>query len=125
MKYCLETKLFFDPKICNSIPENAMDVTDREYQYLSGGRNFGKVIVLGKTGKLELADPAPVEMTREEVEAHRLSAYADKVSGSDRCFAEAQRMQVMGEAGWEGVRAEGVRRFEAIQARYPWPAEQA
>lgn len=125
MKYCLESNSFLDPKICKSIPENAMDVTDKEYQYLSSGRNFGKVIVLGKTGVLELADPAPTVMTRQEVEAQRLSAYADKVTGSDRCFAEAQRMQVMGEAGWEDVRAEGVRRFEEIQTRYPWPAEQA
>lgn len=64
-----------------------------------------------------------VPLTREQVEQLRLTAYADPVTGSDRYFAEAARMQAMGEPGWEVVRAAGVARFEEIQAAYPWPAE--
>ncbi|MFJ2712179.1 hypothetical protein ACIOZM_15000 [Pseudomonas sp. NPDC087346] len=59
--------------------------------------------------------------TKEEVEAVRLRAYAEPLTGSDRYFAEAQRMQLMGEDGWEAIRAEGVVRFKAIQAEFPWP----
>lgn len=65
-----------------------------------------------------LPDPIP---TREQVEAMRLTAYANAVTGSDRYFAEAARMQAMSESGWEEVRAAGVARYQAIQAEYPWP----
>lgn len=63
------------------------------------------------------------ELTRVEVEALRLRAYADPINGSDRYFSEAARMQAMGESGWEAVRAAGVERYQAIQAEFPWPAE--
>jgi hypothetical protein len=54
--------------------------------------------------------PLPnVPLTREAIERLRLAAYAEPVSGSGRYFAEANRMQVMDEPGWE------------IQARHPWP----
>lgn len=59
--------------------------------------------------------------TREQVEALRLSDYADPVTGSDRYFAEAARMNAMGEAGADAVIAAGVARYEEIQLEYPWP----
>lgn len=84
-----------------------------------------------------LGDPALVAMTESEVKAHlnppqapltraqierlRLLAYADPVNGCDRYFSEAQRMQAMGEDGWEAARNSGVTRFEEIQLLYPWP----
>ena len=82
-------------------------------------------------------DPSLVSMTESEVEVHlnpprppltrgqverlRLLAYADPLSGCDRYFAEAQRMQAMDEDGWEVARSAGVTRFEEIQLLYPWP----
>ncbi|WP_232925049.1 hypothetical protein, partial [Pseudomonas sp. S4_EA_1b] len=66
--------------------------------------------------------PAPPQ-TREDVERLRLAAYAEPVVGSDRYFAEANRMQVMGEEGWETVRDAGIARFNEIQTRYPWPED--
>lgn len=125
MKFCLSTNCFYDPKIHDPIPEGAVEVSIAEFKALSVGRNAGMAIVLGKGGKLELVQPEPVALTRKDVEAQRLSAYANTVTGSDRYFAEAQRMQVMGEPGWEDIRAEGVRRFEDIQQQYPWPESEA
>lgn len=61
--------------------------------------------------------------TRYEVEAMRLRSYADPLTGSDRMFSEALRMQTMGESGYEEVRARAIARFEEIQAQYPWPAK--
>lgn len=58
---------------------------------------------------------------REEIEQLRLRAYADPLTGSDRHFNEAIRMQVMGEKGYEVVRQRGISRFEEIQLQYPWP----
>lgn len=59
-------------------------------------------------------------MTHEQVEVLRLRAYADPLTGSDRYFAEASRMEAMGEEGWESVRNRGVVRYQEIQAEYPW-----
>lgn len=64
--------------------------------------------------------PAPPPLTVEENERLRLSAYANPLTGSDRYFSEALRMQVMGEEGWEDVRSAGVIRYKEIQALYPW-----
>lgn len=66
------------------------------------------------------ADPVQ-PLTVEQVEVLRLTAYANPVTGSDRYFAEAARMQAMGEAGADAVTAAGVARYDAIQAEYPWP----
>lgn len=69
---------------------------------------------------IAIANP-PVSLTREQVEALRLNAYANPVTGSDRYFAEAARMNAMGEAGADAVTAAGVARYEEIQSEYPWP----
>lgn len=53
----------------------------------------------------------------------RRRAYADPITGSDTLFAEAARMQVMGESGIEEVRTRATARFKEIQAQYPWPAK--
>lgn len=68
-------------------------------------------------------NPPVPPLTREQVEALRLTAYANPVTGSDRYFAEAARMQAMGETGADAVTAAGVARYEAIQTEYPWPVE--
>lgn len=69
-----------------------------------------------------VGSPMPVyKPSRAEVEASRQRAYADPLTGSDRLFNEARRMQDMGESGWEDVKAQAQARFLAIQAAFPWP----
>lgn len=69
--------------------------------------------------------PAPIPLTKDQVEAMRLQAYAHPVTGSDRHFAEAVRLQAMAapQAEIDAAKAAGVARYEAIQAEYPWPTE--
>lgn len=70
--------------------------------------------------------PAAAEPTRAMVEAERLRAYADPLTGSDRYFAEAQRESLLGNAeNAETAKRLGLERFAAIQAEYPWPDEDA
>lgn len=66
-------------------------------------------------------NPPQAPLARAQIERLRLLAYADPVNGCDRYFSEAQRMQAMGEDGWEDARNSGVARFEEIQLLYPWP----
>lgn len=68
---------------------------------------------------LNATSPPP---SRERIEAIRLRAYANPLTGSDRLFSESMRMQIMGEEGHEDVRARAIARFEEIQAQYPWEA---
>lgn len=68
-----------------------------------------------------LEPPPPPPPTREEVEAMRLSAYADPVNGSDRYFSEAIRLQLVGDPSWPSVKDKGVARHAEIKAKYPWP----
>ena len=62
-------------------------------------------------------------LTHEQVESSRLRAYADPITGSDRYFAEAARIQAMGGTSneIEKARAAGAARSAEIQAQYPWP----
>lgn len=68
-------------------------------------------------------NPPAKPLTREQIEALRLQAYADKITGSDRYFAEAVRLQAMAapQAEIDAAKAAGVARYEAIQAECPWP----
>lgn len=69
-------------------------------------------------------NPSPAGLTRTEVEAQRLRAYADPITGSDRYFAEAQRESLIGNSeAAEAAKALGLARFAEIQADNPWPAE--
>lgn len=69
-------------------------------------------------------NPPAKPLTREQIEALRLQAYADQITGSDRYFAEAARLQVMGAAQEEidAANAAGAKRYAEIQGEYPWPA---
>lgn len=104
------------------IPKDAISVDEALWQRLLNEADGIWRLLDGKIVK----EPLPVvdlpPPTREEVEALRLRAYADPLIGSDRYFAEAQRMQVMNESGWETIRDAGVKRFEDIQAQFPWSA---
>jgi hypothetical protein len=69
-------------------------------------------------------DLAPRQPTRTVIEAQRLRAYADPITGSDRYFAEAQRESLLGNVeAAEAATSLGMARFAEIQAEYPWPAE--
>lgn len=76
----------------------------------------------GKTWEAVPPEPVPVK-TRAEIEALRLLAYADPITGSDRYFAEAARVQAMGGTAGEIelARTAGATRSAEIQAQYPWP----
>lgn len=89
------------------------DDTDSESQALHEG------ILRGQFG--EPVPYMPQQASRGEVEVSRRAAYADPITGSDRLFAEAQRMNLMGESGWEAVRDQAVARFNEIRGQNPWP----
>lgn len=68
------------------------------------------------------ADPIPVEVLRADVEQQRLSAYANPLTGSDRYFAEAARLEAIGDTeGAEVARTAGLARYDEIRAEHPWP----
>lgn len=103
----------------HDIPAGAVEVTRSQWESLIQEPEYSWSLVKGKLIKGGLLPrPAP---SREEVEALRLVAYAHPVDGSDRYFAEAQRMQAMGEDGWEAMREKGIERYQQIQQEYPWP----
>ncbi|WP_208669780.1 hypothetical protein [Pseudomonas arsenicoxydans] len=110
----------------SDIPEDAVEVDEslwmRITQELDGVWKQGDDGVISKDPLPELQHP---EYTSEEVEALRIRAYGNPITGSDRFFAQAQRMEAMGEPGWEVVRANGVRRFNEIQQEFPWMASDA
>lgn len=108
-----------------NMPADAVAVSDAEFFALLDGQAEGKRIATGAGGQPILIDPPPpAPPTLEQVEAARLRAYADPLTGSDRFFAEAQREAVLGNAeAAEAARASGLARFAEIQAEYPWPAE--
>lgn len=87
----------------------------------------------------EWGSPDLVKMTETEIEAHlnppiipltitqvdhnRKVAYANPLTGSDRWFAEASRLTIMGGTTEEidEAKAQGVARYEEIQLENPWP----
>ncbi|MCH4901275.1 MULTISPECIES: hypothetical protein [unclassified Pseudomonas] len=110
----------------NDIPEGALEIDEslwmRITQELDG---IWKLDDAGVISKHALPERQPAEYTSEEIESLRLRAYADPITGSDRFFAEAQRMEAMGETGWEAIRAAGVLRFNEIQQEFPWGTSSA
>lgn len=87
------------------------------------GRTIYAEIMNGEHGEIAAYEPPPAPVyTREEIEVLRARAYADPVHGSDRMFAEASRMQLMGEEGWEAVRDKAIARYNEIREQYPLPA---
>lgn len=123
--YCSKsTGGFYDSAIHGeNMPADVVEITAEEHAALLDGQSLGKLIDFGEDGYPFLAEqPLPPPLTIEQVEAQRLAAYADPVTGSDRFFSEVSRMQAMGEAGWEALRDLGAARYEEIKVEYPWPA---
>lgn len=107
------------------IPDGAIRV-DSELWFRLTQETDG-IWVIDQTGvisKEPYPEVLPAPPIREVVEASRLRAYADPLTGSDRYFAEASRMQFMNEPNWEGVRDSGVARYEQIQAQFPWKSSE-
>lgn len=94
-------------------------ITKDRHLELLAEESLGKIIAPDETGSPVLKDTPPT--SREEIENLRCVAYADPISGSDRYFAEALRLEVMGDqSGAETARALGVARYQEIKEQYPW-----
>lgn len=66
------------------------------------------------------------EAAIQAVETQRLAAYANPITGSDRHFAEAVRLDAMGDTdGAETARSVGLARYDEIRSQYPWPDDAA
>lgn len=76
-------------------------------------------------GKFSAPNDALPALTREEIEAQRLMAYANPVTGSDRYFSEALSMQAQGAPASstevKDTAARGLARKLEIQAELPYP----
>ena len=109
----------------HKIPAGAVPISDARYLEVIASPAPGKVRSHDAEGLPTLIDPPPPPpATSEQVEAARLRAYADPLTGSDRYFAEAQRESLLGNAeAADAAKALGLARFAEIQAEYPWPAE--
>lgn len=71
---------------------------------------------------VEGAETSPVLPSREQVEADRLRAYSNPLTGSDRFFAEATRLEGMGDPiKAESARMQGIVRYQEIKDQNPWP----
>lgn len=107
-----------------AIPMDAIQISDilRE-ELLLGEGDCGRRIIAGVNGVPELTKPAIHVRTREEVDSERNFAYANPVTGSDRWFAEATRLTIMGAPAneVEAAKSNGVARYEEIKLEYPWP----
>lgn len=105
----------------HQIPKEAIRVTDEDWKKIID-TSLGDWMI-NKSGKISFIPRDDPPLTFQDIERFRIIAYSDPISGSDRLFSEAVRMQIMGEEGYEEVRARAVARFEEIQAQYPWPAK--
>lgn len=103
-------------------PIEASDVplTDENYHELRIMQSTGHTIIAGGDGR-----PVAVKdtLSAETVEARRAAAYANPVTGSDRLFAEAQRLQLVGDETWRDVLEKAVARYNEIREQNPWPEQ--
>ena len=79
-----------------------------------------------------MSTPKPIEIPVQphddwalgEIERRRRAAYADPISGSDLHFAEASRLEAMGDAeGAAAAKQRGIVRYQQIQDSHPYPVE--
>lgn len=70
-----------------------------------------------------IAHTSPSAITRDQIEALRLLAYADPINGSDRYFSEASRLTAIGASQQEidAAKKAGIDRCREIKEQYPWP----
>lgn len=84
-------------------------------------------VTVGQTyseGKFSDTVESKYIFSKEEIENLRLAAYADPITGSDRYFSEALRMESSpnkDKTEISKVKARGVERQQEIKALYPFP----
>lgn len=105
------------------IPTDAVAISEVIYRDVIANPPPGMVRSHAADGTPILVDtPAVAGPTRGTVEAARLRAYADPLTGSDRYFSEANREVVLGNTdNAEHARLRGLQRFTEIQQEHPWP----
>lgn len=94
----------------------------RGYKYWDADGKFSMITDIGEEPPAvhSTEKPAP---TDSDVSTARSVAYSDPITGCDKLFAEASRMQLMGEDGFEAVREGAIARYEEIRTQHPCPAE--
>ncbi|MFJ2279747.1 hypothetical protein ACIOUG_01250 [Pseudomonas sp. NPDC087803] len=123
MYYSAVTNSWYDdPANYSDFPSDAVELTAAQYDEFVRFRPADKRVVPGPDGLPMIVD-IPVPSLREQTEAKRLQAYADPITGSDRFFSEAARLQMMGadESEIQVARQTGLDRYAEIQADFPWP----
>lgn len=109
---------FIDSSFENEMPDDAIEITREQRQYLLDGESSGKIIVWDNPPYLRDADP----QAWEQVEVLRLQAYADPLTGSDRYLAEAASERIAGdEQAALAAEQKHLSRRAEIAAQYPWP----
>lgn len=103
-------------------PTDLVEITDEDHARLLAGQSEGYRIVADRVGRPVLAEPLPPEpLTKEQIEALRLRAYSCPLTGSDRHFSEAARLEAVGDqVKASAARATGIARYNEIKAIYPW-----
>lgn len=67
MLYSISRNGFYNQTLNgNNIPEDSIEITDKEYDFLKTGLSFGKNIILDENGRPTLIDPPPPKL--EELE---------------------------------------------------------
>jgi hypothetical protein len=108
--YSKETGGFYHSSLHETLPKDAVQITDEDYSSLMAAQSEGKVIVADKKGKPKAEDrpELTVDQLAELRVSNRAAAYRDE---ADPLFFKAQR----GEATikeWE-------QKVTEIKARYP------
>ncbi len=65
LKFSIATSCFYDPRIHEDIPEDAIEVSEEEFAKLSVGRNSGRRIIFSN-GKLSLAALSEEQLAAKE-----------------------------------------------------------
>ena len=102
-------------------------LTQEKYEYSlediqNGAVRDGLAVMTAKEIDEHL-NPAPVPLSRDQIDMLRLLAFADPVTGSDRYFVEALSSSDPDKA--DKAKALGNARRAEIQAMYPWPDDGA
>lgn len=121
--YAASANAFYAEGLSKEIPADAKPITGEVHREMINGPANCLRMVPGPGGMPTLI-PRPTP-TRDEIAAARQQSYADPINGSDRCFAEAARLQVMGAPQGEidAAKSAGVQRYEEIQSAFPWPVD--
>jgi hypothetical protein len=109
MHYSALTRGFYSAEIHGgNMPADVVYVSGPEYKVLMDGQAAGREIVPGPDGRPVLADPAPVQLTQERVDALRKAAYQNE---ADPLFFKWQR--------GEGTEQQWLAKVAEIKARHP------